>query len=88
MSGGHFNYDEYRLIEMAESIDILLEQSPHKMNEYGDRLYYGYNQNTLEEFRKTATMLREAYKRLKRIDYLVSGDDSEYDFNCWINSNV
>jgi hypothetical protein len=88
MSGGHFNYNEYRLIEMAESIDALLEQSPHKMNEYGDGLQYDYNQKTLEEFRKTANMLREAYKRLKRIDYLVSGDDSEYDFNYFINSNV
>lgn len=70
MSGGHFDYSQYRLEDIASEIDRYI-----KNNEYG------YSLETLNEFKVAARKLREAAIYAQRIDWLLSGDDGEDTFH-------
>lgn len=72
MSGGYFEYQQYRLHDMAEKIKEVIASEEE---------YYDYSDETLAEFRKAIRFLRIAEIRLQRIDWLVSGDDSEECFH-------
>ena len=78
MSGGKFSYAQSRLSDMAEEIEEII-----KRNSVPDE--FGFSNNfldeTLEEFRKGIELLRRAYVYAQRIDWLVSGDDSEPTFH-------
>jgi len=67
MSGGHFNYQQFRLEDIASEIDELIERQ-----EYGVEI--------IEKFKLAAKTLRTAQRMAHRIDYLVSGDDGEETF--------
>jgi len=71
MSGGSFNYLHCRyefddVIEEVEKV-ILTNES-------------NYNDITLEELKNGLDIIKKSRIYLKRIDYLLSGDDSEKDF--------
>ena len=75
MSGGHFDYQQYKLREIAESIFGIIEAQKHPTN---DR--YFYSKKTLKEFKKAYRLLRLAEIYEDRIDWLVCGDDGEDTF--------
>lgn len=82
MSGGHFDYDQYKISQIAESIESLIYQNDSKeKNEYGDSLGYGFSKETIQEFEKAVKILKEAAVYAQRIDWLVSGDDGEETFH-------
>jgi len=69
MSGGHFEYKQYDLECIADSIDAILAEKPE------------YSDSTLHMFRVTSHMLRRTAIMVQRIDWLVSGDDGEESFH-------
>ena len=73
MSGGHFNYYQYQINEIAEEIEYLIAQ-----NETSE---YPYTPETIEEFKKGLYFLQRAYVYAQRIDWLVSCDDGEDSFH-------
>lgn len=73
MSGGHFDYAQYRLGDIADEIDNLIRDNNSE--------YRQYSEETLSKFRKSAWMLRVATVYVQRIDWLVSADDSEETFH-------
>ena len=82
MSGGHFDYDQHRLEDIAESIDRLIESNDDtSKNEWGEPNGRGYSKETIEKFQETAYNLRRAQEMAQRIDWLVSGDDGEESFH-------
>lgn len=70
MSGGHFDYDQYRLNDIASQIkrDVFFAKGK-------------YSDDTIAEFRKAIKMLEETAVYVERIDYLISGDDGEDNFH-------
>ena len=78
MSGGSFHYNQYKLEETADEIDkILVRCCKHKGT-------YKYNKKTIAKFIETRDSLERTAKMVHRVDWLVSGDDSEKDFHsCW-----
>ncbi len=78
MSGGKFSYAQSRLSDMAVEIEEII-----KRNSVPDECGFSHNfsEETLEEFRKGIRLLRRAYVYAQRIDWLVSGDDSEPSFH-------
>jgi len=78
MSGGHFDYQQYRINDIADSIDELIEKN-NDIDEWG--WGYNYSDETLEEFKKASEILKEAAIYAQRIDWLVSGDDGEENFH-------
>lgn len=78
MSSGHFNYNQYRLQEMAEEIDRLILKSKTP-DEYG--FVRSYSKETIARFEEAAYNLRRAAQMAQRVDWLVSGDDGEESFH-------
>ena len=85
MSGGHFNYDQYKIGMIADDIQNLIDNNNIK-NEWG--YANNYSEETIAEFRKAIVLLREAQVYAQRIDWLVSGDDGEDNFHERIKSDL
>lgn len=81
MSGGHFNYKQHHLIEIAEDIDSAIFNNSTEKNEWGDSVGNRYNAETIAEFEKAVKALKLAYIYAQRIDWLLSGDDGEDSFH-------
>ena len=81
MSGGHFDYNQYRVGQIAEDIEELIANNDDAtLDEWGCRRGRGYPVEILDKFRQAVATLREAEIMTQRIDYLVSGDDGEDSF--------
>ena len=82
MSGGHFNYRQHHLLDMADDIgsEILTNDSTEK-NEWGNNIGSHYSPETIAEFEKAVKALKLAYVYAQRIDWLLSGDDGEDSFH-------
>ena len=75
MSGGYFDYVQYRLQEPVEDIEKILS----------DGKYYEDAENEIpddvrQEFKKGIHYIKLANVYLQRIDWLLSGDDGEDAF--------
>jgi len=82
MSGGHFDYAQYRLNDIASSIDELIASNDDtSRNEYGDTRGAGHSVETIERFKEASATLRRAEAMAQRVDWLVSGDDGEESFH-------
>ena len=82
MSGGHFDYKQHEIEWIAREIERLIEVNDSTdLNCYGDKIGYGFNSETIKHFQDAVMYLRKATAYAQRIDWLVSGDDSEKSFN-------
>lgn len=77
MSGGHFEYQQHRLRDIADTIDSLILNNKVE-DEYGYKR--DYSPEVLEKFKKASTLLKKAYDMAHEIDWLVSGDTDEDAF--------
>lgn len=77
MSGGHFDYKDMYLNEIAESLDELV-----KYNNIPDDYNFcnNFSKETLKEFQDVSKLLKELRKRISNIDLLVEGDNGEETF--------
>lgn len=87
MSGGHFDYDQYKIGYIAESIESLIEKNrkpvdkKDRWGEWDDReFYYDYPDEIIEKFKEAVSSLKKAQVYAQRIDWLVSGDDGDETF--------
>ena len=96
MSGGRFDYDQYRIDHIADEIEsVILKNKVEKDkkdlyrwdydengNVYEDsRYYYSYDDNTIARFKEAVIELRKAAIYAQRIDLLLSNDDGEREFH-------
>ena len=92
MSGGYFEYQQYHIDEIAHTVERLIKawdnkpNPPADPNDPGDYTYeeaYAHHlkPETIDEFRRAVHCLRVASTYAQRIDYLLSGDDSEESFH-------
>lgn len=75
MSGEYFDYLEYRIEDAAEEIDKLIAGNT------ADRHVKVLSDKTIAEFRRSSETARLLAVYLRRISYLVGGDDSEDTFH-------
>lgn len=81
MSGGFFDHKQYNLTWMAQEIELMIRDNlSTETNDYGEPIGRRFSAETIEQFRKGARALREAYAYAQSIDYLASGDTSEDSF--------
>jgi hypothetical protein len=91
MSGGHFEYQQYRINDIADSIQeeidnngrLLTEQERQDYFLMGDEKpthHYEYPEEVIAELKKGVEYLRIAAIYAQRIDWLLSGDDGEGSF--------
>lgn len=82
MSGGHFDYAQYRIEDIAVEIDELIKHNEDEtLDQYGYRRGRGYSEKTIARFSQAAKQLRIAATMAQRVDWLVSGDDGEESFH-------
>lgn len=82
MSGGHFNYSQAHISSIADEIeDMIHNNDSTKMDEWGYKRGRQYSHETIEQFKKAVSLLREAREYVQRVDWLVSGDDGEETFH-------
>jgi len=82
MSGGHFQYKQWEIDNIADEVEqLILTNDSEEKDEWGDRKGYHYSPETIEEFKKGLVLLRQAYVYAQRIDWLVSADDGEDSFH-------
>ena len=91
MSGGAFNYQQYSIEEIADEIEQEIIEAGREIPQeiwvknhwYGssfddsDRTYPTYERKTIDIMKRAVYVLRMAYIYAKRIDWMLSGDDSE-----------
>ncbi len=81
MSGGHFEYSQYRVREIAEDIERLIASNDDEtLDEWGQRKGRGYPPEIVDRFREAAHTLERAADMAQRVDWLVSGDDGPESF--------
>jgi hypothetical protein len=82
MSGGSFDGAQYHIQAIAEEISrIIRENDDDTLDQWGDPRGRGYTPETISQFRVAVDLLRRADVYAYRIDWLVSGDDSEDTFH-------
>jgi len=79
MSGGYFDTSTcYSLLEDIETVTDLIKNNKNEtLDEYGERLYTEYSEETLNIFKILESLLRTTKIYLKHVDYLLAGDHSE-----------
>ena len=77
MSGGYFNGDHHRVKEIADNIVEIIRDNDIEKNDYKT----DFSDATLDKLNKAIQVLNRAYIYSQRIDYLMSGDDSEESFH-------
>jgi hypothetical protein len=82
MSGGHFDYKQYDIFEIAREIERLIKfNDSDQVNEYGERIGRDFSGETITKFKIAIDILSQAAIMAQRIDWLVSGDDGEETFH-------
>ena len=89
MSGGHFDYDQYKIQYISDEVEHLIHSNnSEEVNEYGEKLGYHYTYNTIAEFYNAVYALKKAQIYAQRIDWLVSGDDGEDTFHARLGEEL
>ena len=82
MSGGYFNYDQYKIGNIADSVEqLIISNDSKELDEWQCSKGRGYTEATISEFRTALRLLRRAEIYAQRIDWLVSCDDEEGTFH-------
>jgi len=82
MSGGYFDYSQYNITRIADDVDSLIrDNNLTELDEWGTyRSGRNFSPEVIVKFKEALTLLRKAEIYAQRIDWLVSGDDSEQNF--------
>lgn len=102
MSGGHFDYQQYRIRDIADSIQEEIEDndkpwfpedSPYAWDQECNKEFFEsggkrYSDETIKEFKAAIWHLRIAEIYAQRIDWLLSGDDGEEEFHKRLNAEL
>lgn len=81
MSGGKFNYDQYKIGQIADDIEhVIITNGQKRTNQYGDETGYDLPDEIIAQFKDAVRALRVAQVYAHRIDWLLSGDDGEENF--------
>lgn len=73
MSGGHFDYNQHHIGDIADEIESVISKNPDAEYRFSDK--------TIALFLEGVKALRVAQVYAQRIDWLLSGDDGEDTFH-------
>ena len=97
ISGGRFDYTQFRLSEPVEIIKDYIDKNGKELTKEEiknhwqgeewfekypeDRFHHKYSDETIEEFKKGIEAIKLAQVYMQRIDWLLSDDDGEESFH-------
>lgn len=101
MSGGAFEYNQYKITDIADEIQRTLDEQGTKKNpnewlggaEYYEKypeelINHTYPKEIQEKFKDAIKALRIASIYAQRIDWFISGDDGEESFLKRLNEDL
>ena len=89
MSGGHFSYNQYKIDQIANDIEqLIIDNNSTELNDWGQTKGNNFSEATINELHQALYVLRVAFICAHRIDWLVSGDDSESDFHARLANDI
>ena len=93
MSGSHFEYSQYDIKAIGDEISKILDSQGKEIpkdeqflnngcieNGTGGEYYETFPEKVEEKFKEAVEQLKRAYVYVQRIDWYLSGDDSEETF--------
>ena len=81
MSGGHWDYIQYRFGDVIDDIKQIIEENDsQEKDEWGYPIGRGYKPEVIEAFKEAVGVIGDASIMINRIDWLLSGDDGEETF--------
>ena len=83
MSGGYFEYNQYKIYQIAEELeDVILKNGKERVRRqsWEDEYYYEYPPEVIAKFKEGLKFLKNAHIYAHRIDWLLSGDDNDESF--------
>lgn len=81
MSGGFFDYKQYQLGYIADSIEqVIINYREDKDDSYGEKIRNRYTEAEIEKFEEAVYLIEKAQIYAHRIDWLLSGDDGTDSF--------
>ena len=81
MSGGRFDYLQYRFTEIVDAIEQEIRDNNAEPRPKDWFEPNNFSEKTIEEFKKGIEYIKKAQIYAQRIDWLLSGDDGEDTFN-------
>ena len=93
MSGGYFDYDQYKIDDIAEKLEHIIRGATDRKDlpseDYSGESGLSWAKSflaecspeTLQEFMNGLLTLKQAAVYAQRIDWLLSGDDGEISFH-------
>ena len=104
MSGGAFDYNQYKIGYIADQIDEVivkngLEKTPEELKNNWidpewytkypeDKFHYQYPDEVIEKMKEAVKALHIAQEYAQRVDWLLSGDDGEESFLSRLEENL
>jgi len=104
MSGGAFDYNQYKIGYIADQIDEVivkngLEKTPEELKNNWidpewykkypeDKFHYKYPDEVIEKMKEAVKALKIAQEYAQRVDWLLSGDDGEESFLSRLEENL
>lgn len=87
MSGGHFDYFQYRFNDVAEQLYEYIQRcKSDEVDECGWKPEHP--PEVLKRFEETERMIRVCAIYLQRVDWLICGDDGDDDFLSRLKENL
>ena len=97
MSGGRFDYNQYVLTQIYETIQKYIDKNGKPLTEEEiknhwqgkewfekypeDKFHHKYSDETINEFKTAVELLKKAQVYAQRVDWLLSDDDGEETFH-------
>lgn len=82
MSGGHFDYKQHAITDIADEVERLIRYNDStEKDSFGQDFGHHYPHAVIVRFKAALATLRRAAIMAHRIDWLVSGDDGEGAFH-------
>ena len=81
MSGGRFDYLQYRFTEIVDAIEQEIRDNNAEPRPKDWFEPNNFREETIEEFKKGIDYIKKAQIYAQRIDWLLSGDDGEDTFH-------
>jgi len=90
MSGGYFEYKQYDLNAIADSIEqVIRDWENKKLSEYENLLKWDFKDpQTILELHNALDILKKAIVCTQRVDCLLSSDDSEESFHARLKEDL
>ena len=81
MSGGRFDYLQYRFTQIVDAIEQEIRDNNAEPRPKDWFEPNNFSEKTIEEFKKGIEYIKKAQIYAQRIDWLLSGDDGEDTFH-------